>query len=80
MIKPAREVIFGVCDKTGNCDSYFGFFKNEEDAKKEVEIQADRMKDELGMLDLVIKDDRAVIPKTDRIEEVVIIIHAFVLR
>jgi hypothetical protein len=80
MIKPAREVIFGVCDKTGNCDSYFGFFKNEEDAKKEIKIQADRMKDELGMLDLIIKDDRAVIPKTDRIEEVVIIIHAFVLR
>jgi hypothetical protein len=80
MIKPAREVIFGVCDKTGNCDSYFGFFKNEEGAKKEIKIQADRMKDELGMLDLIIKDDRAVIPKTDRIEEVVIIIHAFVLR
>ena len=80
MIKPAREVIFGVCDKTGNCDSYFGFFKNEEDAKKEVKIQTERMKDELGMMDIEFKEDRAVIPKTDRIEEVVIIIHAFVLR
>jgi hypothetical protein len=80
MIKPAREVIFGVCDKTGNCDSYFGFFKNEEDAKKEVKIQAERMKDELGIMDLIVKEDRAILPKGDRIEELVIVIHPFVLR
>ena len=80
MIKPAREIIFGVCDKTGNCDSYFGFFKNEEDAKKEVEIQANRLKEDLGMMDIEIKGDRAIIMKSDRIEEIVIIIHAFVLR
>jgi hypothetical protein len=80
MIKPAREVIFGVCDKTGNCDSYFGFFKNEEDAKKEVEIQANRLKEDLGMMDIEVKGDRAVISKTNRVEEVVIVIHAFVLR
>ena len=80
MIKPAREVIFGVCDKTGNCDSYFGFFKNEEDAKKEVKIQAERMKDELGIMDLIFKEDRAILPKEDRIEELVIVIHPFVLR
>jgi hypothetical protein len=80
MIKPAREVIFGVCDKTGNCDSYFGFFKNEEDAKKEVEVQANRLKEDLGMMDIEVKGDRAVISKTNRVEEVVIVIHAFVLR
>jgi hypothetical protein len=80
MIKPAREVIFGVCDKTGNCDSYFGFFKNEEDAKKEVKHQAERMKDELGMMDIEFKEDRAVILKTDRVEQIVIVIHSFVLR
>jgi len=80
MIKPAREIIFGVCDKTGDCDSYFGFFKNEEDAKKEVEIQANRLKEDLGMMDIEIKGDRAVIMKSDRVEELVVIIHAFVLR
>ena len=80
MIKPAREVIFGVCDKTGNCDSYFGFFKNEEDAKKEVKIQADRLKEDLGLMDLIVKEDRAILLKGDRIEELVIVIHAFVLR
>ena len=80
MTKPAREVIFGVCDKTGSCDSYFGFFKHESDAKKEIKIQAERMKDELGMMDLIIKDDRAVIMKDERVEELVLIIHSYVVR
>lgn len=79
MIQPAREIIYGVCDKTGNCDSYFGFFKNERDAKKEVEIQANRLKEDLGMIDIVIKDDRAIIPN-GRVETIVIIIHTYVLR
>ena len=80
MIQPARNIIYGVCYKTGNCDSYFGFFKNEEDAKKEIKIQADRMKEDFGYQDIVVKDDRAVIMKTDRIEQVLIIIHSYVLR
>lgn len=80
MIKPAREVIFGVCDKTGNCDSYFGFFKNEEDARKELKTQAERMMNELGMIDLIVKGDRAIKPIAEREEELVIILHPFVLR
>jgi hypothetical protein len=80
MIKPAREIIFGVCDKTGDCDSYFGFFKNEDDAKKEVEIQANRLKEDLGLMDLIVKDDRAVIMKDKRVEQIVIILHSYVLR
>ena len=31
----AREIIFGVYDKFGECGSYTGYFKHEEDAKKE---------------------------------------------
>ena len=80
MIQPARDIIYGVCDKTGKCDSYFGFFKNEDDAKKEVKIQANRLKEDLGYMDIVVKEDRAVIMKTDRVEELLIIIHSFVLR
>jgi len=80
MIKPAREVIFGVCDKTGNCDSYFGFFKNEEDAKKEVEIQANRLKEDLGFMDIIVKEDRAIIPQEGGVEQIMVIIHPFVLR
>jgi len=79
-MKPAREIIFGVCDKSGSCDSYFGFFKNEEDAKKEVKIQADRLKEDLGLMDIILKEDRAVIPQEDRVEQIVVIIHPFVLR
>lgn len=80
MIQPARDIIYGVCDKTGNCDSYFGFFKQEEDARKEVKIQGERMKNELGMMDLILKEDRAVLPKGERVEELVIVIHPYVLR
>jgi hypothetical protein len=80
MIQPAREIIFGVCDKTGSCDSYFGFFKREEDAKKEVKIQADRLKEDLGLMDIIVKEDRAIIPQEGRVEQIVVIIHPFVLR
>lgn len=80
MIQPARDIIFGVCDKTGSCDSYFGFFKREDDAKKELKIQADRLKEDLGLMDLIVKEDRAVISQEGRVEEIVVIIHPFVLR
>jgi len=80
MIQPARDIIYGVCDKTGKCDSYFGFFKNEDDAKKEIKIQANRLKEDLGYMDIVVKEDRAIILKTDRVEELLIVIHNFVLR
>ena len=79
MIQPAREIIYGVCDKTADCDSYFGFFKNYEDAQKEVKVQSDRLKNELGMMDIVVKEDRAIVPN-GRIEKLVIIIHNYVLR
>jgi len=80
MIQPAREIIYGVCDKTGNCDSYFGFFKSYEDAQKEVKVQSNRLKEDLGLMEIEVKEDRAVLMKTDRLETVVIIIHNFVLR
>jgi hypothetical protein len=80
MIQPARDIIYGVCDKTGECDSYFGFFKNEEDAKKEVKVQSDRLKEDLGIMDIIVKGDRAVVMKTDRIEQLLIVIHSYVLR
>jgi hypothetical protein len=80
MIQPAREIIYGVCDKTGKCDSYFGFFKSYEDAQKEVKVQSDRLKEDLGLMEIEVKEDRAVLMKTDRIESLVIVIHNFVLR
>ena len=79
MIHP-KEIIYGVCDKTGNCDSYFGFFKSYEDAQKEVKVQSDRLKEDLGLMDLEVKEDRSVRLLDNRTEEIVIIIHPFVLR
>ena len=80
MIQSERNIVYGVCDKTGKCDSYFGFFKNEGDAKKEVKIQANRLKEDLGLMDIIVKEDRAVIPQEGRVEQIVVIIHPFVLR
>jgi len=70
-----REMIYGVCDKTGKCDSYFGFFKNEKDAEHEVEIQSNRLKEDLGMMDIEIKNDRALFEG-----KLVVVIHQYILR
>jgi hypothetical protein len=70
-----REVIYGVCDKTGSCDSYFGFFKNEKDAEHEVEVQSNRLKEDLGMMNIDIQTDRALFDG-----KLVIVIHRHVLR
>jgi hypothetical protein len=75
----SRQIIFGVCDKTDKCDSYFGFFKNEDDAKKEVSVQAKRLKEDLGMMDIQIKDDKAIFIDGDK-EINVIVIHSYVVR
>ncbi len=80
MKNAAKELIYGVCDKTGNCDSYFGFFKNYEDAQKEIKIQSDRLKEDLGIMDIVIKNDRAFKPLSTREEELLIVIHQYALR
>jgi hypothetical protein len=80
MKNTAKELIYGVCDKTGNCDSYFGFFKNYEDAQKEIKIQSDRLKEDLGIMDIVIKNDRAFKPLNSREEELLIVIHQYALR
>ena len=70
-----REIIYGVCDKTGSCDSYFGFFKTKDDAEHEVEVQAKRLKEDLGMMDIEIKSDRALFEG-----KLVVVIHQYVLR
>ena len=70
-----RELIYGVCDKTGSCDSYFGFFKNEKDAEHEVEVQSNRLKEDLGMMNIEIQTDRALFDG-----KLVIVIHRHVLR
>ncbi len=70
-----REIIYGVCDKTGSCDSYFGFFKNQEDAEHEIQVQANRLKEDLGWMDIEIEKDRAKLNG-----KLVLVIHQYVLR
>ena len=70
-----REIIYGVCDKTGSCDSYFGFFKTKEDDEHEVSVQAKRLKEDLGMMDINIQSDRALFNG-----KTVVVIHSYVLR
>jgi hypothetical protein len=64
-----------VCDKTGSCDTYFGFFKTKEDAEQEVQVQANRLKEDLGMMDIIIQTDRAVLNN-----KLMVVIHSYVLR
>lgn len=70
-----KEIIYGVCDKTGSCDSYFGFFKKEKEAIKELHVQSSRMKEDLGMIDIIIENNQAI-----QKNKKVIVIHSFVLR
>ena len=70
-----REIIYGVCDKTGSCDSYFGFFKTKKDAEHEVQVQANRLKEDLGWLDIQIQSDRALLNG-----KLIVVIHSYVLR
>jgi hypothetical protein len=80
MKNAAKEIIYGVCDKTNKNDSYFGFFKNLEDAQKEILIQGNRLKEDLGIMDIAIKNDRAFKPVNEQEEDLLIVIHKYVLR
>ena len=73
------EIIYGLCDKTGTCDTYFGFFKKINDAKKELQTQASRLKEDLGMMEIEVKDTKATIID-DNSEKIVIQIQKFMLK
>lgn len=78
-IKMEREIIYGVVDKTGTCDSYIGFFKKEEDALKELENQSKYMAFDYGIKDLKIVGDKVV--KIENGKEITLYTtHRYVLR
>lgn len=74
-----RQIIFGVYEKNNGCDSYIGYFKYEDDAKKELKSQMNRIKEDYGVTDLELKNDR-VVKVEGRTEEIFFIIHPIVLR
>lgn len=74
-----RQVIFGIFDKTFNCGSYLGFFRHEEDAKKELKSQMGFLIQETGVNNLELKNDR-VVTVNGRVETIHYIIHPIILR
>jgi hypothetical protein len=74
-----RQVIFGVFDKMDKCGAYTGFFKHEDDAKKELKSQMSYAHQELGLTELVLKNDR-VVKMEDNVEIIYYIIHPIMLR
>lgn len=79
-MKMEKQIIFGVYEKNGyTSGSYTGFFKHEQDAKKELKSQMNRVKEEFGLDDLILREDR-VVKQTDRVEEIFFIIYPIVLR
>jgi len=71
------EIIFGVFDKTFGDGIYMGFFRNETDAKQELQNQMIRLEKEHDSKNLVYKDDR-VVDESDG--KIIFIIHPIVLR
>lgn len=72
------QVIFSILDKGLDCDKYVSFHKSEYIAK-------DKLKEyyrQLILTDntLILKEDRIVKPKTERVEEIVVIIEPIVIR
>lgn len=74
-----RQVIFGVYDKTTQYGTYTGYFKHEDDARKELANQMSFIKEQDGIDGLELKNDR-VVKVNGRVEEIFYIIHPIMLR
>ena len=80
MDQKTDKYIYGICDKTGPCETYSKFFSELKDAKDELKKYVNSLKEDLGMLDLIIKEDRVIIPKKNRVEEILILIEKYELK
>lgn len=72
------QVVFTIVDKNGECDKYVSFYKSEYTAKQ-------KLKEYYGVInsennDLVLKEDRIVRLKTDRVEEILVIVEPIILK
>jgi hypothetical protein len=77
-----NDLIYGVYDRTrgvGGCDDYFGYFKKESDARKEMKDQFEHLKTKNPKETLKLHKDRVVKVK-DKTEEILIIIHPILVR
>ena len=72
-----NDLIYGVYDRTrgvGGCDDYFGCFKKESDARKEMKTQFEHLKTKNPKETYKLKKDR-VVKEKDKKEEILIIIQ-----
>lgn len=77
-----NDLIYGVYDKTrgaGGCDDYFGYFKKESDAKNEMKIQFEHLKQKNPKETFKLQKDRVFRVKEKK-EELLIIIHPILVR
>jgi translation elongation factor P/translation initiation factor 5A len=58
----------------------FQTFETVEDAQKEIKTQSDRLKEDLGLMDIIVKDDRSLIVSESGVETLIIVIHSYVVR
>lgn len=68
-----RDIIYGLYDKTSN--GYLGYFKTEEDVKKEMLIQKERIQNEYSCDDMIILDNKVVLG-----DKTILAIHQLILR
>ena len=77
-----NDLIYGVYDKTrgvGGCDDYFGYFKKQKDAREEMKVQFEHLKNKNPKEILKLYKDRVVKVK-EKTEDILIIIHPILVR
>jgi hypothetical protein len=72
------QVIFSILDKSIECDKYVSFHQSEYTAKQKLKEYYTKINSEHN--DLVLKEDRIVRLKTDRLEEILVIIEPIIVR
>ena len=64
MDQKAEIYIYGICDKTGPCETYSKFFSELKDAKDELKKYVNSLKEDLGMFNIKIQNDKGMLNGT----------------
>ena len=75
-----NQVVFAVLDKRMDCDKYLSFHKSEYVAKDILKEYFKDVNPENVDPDIRLKEDRIIRVKTDRIEEILLIIEPIILK
>jgi len=72
------QVVFALLDKRDYCDKYVSFHKSEYSAKDKLKEYYNDINS--GDMELLLKEDRIVKLKTDRIEEILVIVEPIIVK